>query len=78
LDDLRRQGVVAVVFSRPSTHETLQLKAIDARVTTLKPDDPARIATYMDAFGAELRGLGYSEAFAGAMTGQRRAAVRRG
>src|SRR4051794_3727222 len=39
LSAIRSSGTVAVVFSRPSTHRTIQLKADDAVVSTATPAD---------------------------------------
>jgi hypothetical protein len=59
--DVRRCACVAVVFSRPSTHRTLQLKAADARVRTATPDEAATVARYAEAFGREIALLGHTE-----------------
>jgi hypothetical protein len=63
LRDLRAGGAVAAVFSRPSTHRTLQLKGRDAVVGRLEQDDRERMLAYGDQFRAEILGLGYSERF---------------
>lgn len=62
LDDIRRTGAIAAVFSRPSTHETLQLKGVDARIVPAEPGDDALARRYVDAFVAELVPYGYPEA----------------
>ena len=59
--DVRRCACIAVVFSRPSTHRTLQLKAVDARVRTTTSDDAAIVARYVDAFAREIALLGHSD-----------------
>lgn len=59
LDDVRRSGSVAVVFSQPSTHRTVQLKGSDARIVPLEADDPPRVRAYVDAFVAEVSAMGY-------------------
>jgi hypothetical protein len=59
LADVRACGQIAVVFSRPSTHRTIQLKGDDGRVVPLRPGDPGRVADYADAFVGEIAGLGY-------------------
>lgn len=61
LDDVRRTGSVAAVFSKPSTHETLQLKGTDARIAPTEPGDPALAARYLDAFVDALVPYGYPE-----------------
>ena len=62
LDDIRRNGVIAAVFSQPSTHHTLQLKGNDARIVPIEPGDPALVERYVSAFVAELTRFGYAEA----------------
>ncbi|MFN7958714.1 MAG: hypothetical protein U0P46_10405 [Holophagaceae bacterium] len=61
LRDVRRSGALAVVFSDPPTHRTIQLKGRDARVEPLAPDDPAVVAAYRAAFVACLGPLGFPE-----------------
>jgi hypothetical protein len=61
LDDVRRSGLIAAVFSQPSTHYTLQLKGTDARIVPLEPGDPALVRRYVDAFVAALTPFGYPE-----------------
>jgi hypothetical protein len=62
LADVRTSGRVAVVFSLPQTHRTLQLKGNDARVVSLDPGDLALAVSYVDAFANGLQALGYSGA----------------
>jgi hypothetical protein len=64
LDDVRRSGLIAAVFSQPSTHHTLQLKGTDARIVPLEPDDAPLVRRYVDAFVAELAAFGYPELLA--------------
>jgi hypothetical protein len=63
LRDLRAGAPLAVVFSRPQTHETRQLKAVSARIEAIAPGDLELIAAYGEAFVAECVPLGYEEAF---------------
>ena len=65
--DVRRCAKVAVVFSRPSTHRTLQLKADDARVRAATPEDAGIVTRYVDAFGREIGLLGHTDEQARAM-----------
>lgn len=58
---IRDNGKVAVVFSEPSTHRTVQLKGTDAEVRALEDGDLQRVADYRDAFIAQLATLGYDE-----------------
>lgn len=59
LADVRRDGRLAVVFSLPESHRTLQLKAGDARIEALEADDAALARRYVDAFADGLEALGY-------------------
>jgi hypothetical protein len=59
LDDVRRTGCIAVVFSQPSTHRTVQFKGADARIVPLEAGDGERASRYVEAFVAELSALGY-------------------
>jgi len=60
LNDLRDNGQIAVVFSEPSTHHTLQLKGSDAVVTPCGPDDAALAELYLQAFVDEIGQIGFS------------------
>lgn len=57
--DFRANGRIAVVFSLPSTHRTIQLKGADAAVEPLQDGDHLLIARHRAAFVAELTGLRY-------------------
>lgn len=67
LDAVRTTGALSAVFSRPSTHQTIQLKGADASVAALQPGDAALIERYADAFVAEVCPLGYAEQFVRAL-----------
>lgn len=67
LRDLAAGAPIAVVFSRPKTHETLQLKAPAGCLGPLGPTDPQHMRASGNAFAAELIALGYSAAFAHAL-----------
>jgi hypothetical protein len=58
---------IAVVFSRPTTHETLQLKGVDAVLGPCHPDDRLLHKRYVDLVAADLISAGYSPAFAHSM-----------
>lgn len=60
LRDLRSMGRIAVVFSEPATHRTLQFKGVDAQVAPAGPEAAARVAQCIEAFVAVLEPLGYS------------------
>lgn len=59
LDDVTANGALAVVYSQPSTHRTVQLKARDARIAALAAGDRDCVARYRAAFVAGLAALGY-------------------
>ena len=61
VDAVRRTKRIAVVFSEPSTHRTIQLKGADARTTPLRKTDGALAKRYADGFVAEVCPLGYEE-----------------
>ena len=68
LRDLGLGAPIAVVFTRPRSHETLQLKGACVSVQQLAPGDPGIMRAYGEALGAELRALGYAEPFTRALT----------
>jgi hypothetical protein len=59
LEDVAANGRIAVVFSQPSTHRTVQLKGRDARIVPLEPGDRALALAYRDALSADLQRIGY-------------------
>lgn len=61
LADIRDNRRIAVVFSQPSTHRTVQFKADDACVEALDDADLVIVERYRQAFVAHLAALGYSE-----------------
>ena len=64
LADVRATELVAVVFSEPHTHRTLQLKGSDARVGPLQARERAGLPVYADLVAEELTPLGYREDWA--------------
>jgi hypothetical protein len=67
LSDLRAGSGLAAVFSRPSTHETLQLKGTRAQVLPLADGDRLLMRAYGEGFAAELNLLGYRDPFTGTL-----------
>lgn len=59
--DIFANGAIAAVFTRPSTHRTLQIKSREARVTALSAADVALVHAYRDAFVEELGTIGFRE-----------------
>lgn len=64
LADLRANGHIAVVFSEPSTHRTLQLKGVDAQVLACDADGEALAERHLQRFIDELAEIGLSAAVA--------------
>ena len=69
LDNVASNGLVAVVFSQPSTHRTIQLKGSDARVVRITQADRAVAARHLEAWVEELTTMGYLPDFARAVRG---------
>jgi hypothetical protein len=67
LDDIRRHRVVAVVFSSPDSHRTVQLKGFDAREREAGADDARQLEAYARAFDEALTGIGFGHGYAGAL-----------
>jgi hypothetical protein len=59
LDDVERCGALAVVFSHPPTHRTIQLKCNHARVRAPEPGETDHVADYVEAFTAGVLPFGY-------------------
>lgn len=66
LDAVGASSAVAVAFSEPPTHRTIQVKGTDATVVATA-DDGAVIGEYADQFAATLTALGYSDRMARAL-----------
>lgn len=56
-------GAIAVTFSAPLSHRTIQLKAGSSRAEQLEPDDRISVDQQMDAFAGVLRALGFPPQF---------------
>lgn len=63
LEDLRAGRAIAVVFSRPTTHGTLQLKGTRAQIAPLAPGDRELMRAYGRSFGEEVGAVGFPEPF---------------
>lgn len=60
---LETNGRIAVVFSEPSTHRTIQFKGSDAAVVDLDEEDRRCIAAYTERMVPELALVGMPELF---------------
>ena len=58
---IRATRAIAVVYSLPKTHRTIQLKGTDAAVEPLAPGDAELAAQATESFAAGLGALGYNE-----------------
>jgi hypothetical protein len=67
LADVRRHRLVAVVFSQPSSHRTVQLKGSDACERAPEAEDFAAMNAYAAALDAELSGIGFGNGYARAL-----------
>jgi hypothetical protein len=61
--DIANNGLVAVCFSRPSTHETVQLKGADAVPVRATPQDVAAARRSVGQFAEDLGPLGWNRQF---------------
>jgi len=61
--DLRKSAAIAVVFSQPTTHRSLQIKGSDAEVTQADSEHVQLALDYTAAFGGELAQLGFGPEF---------------
>ena len=69
LADFAANGMIAVVYSQPSTHRTIQLKGSDARVVKLSAADRAIAARHLRDWSEDLCRIGYTPEFANAVRG---------
>jgi hypothetical protein len=67
IDAVRATRVAAAVFSLPSSHRTVQLKGIDARIGAAEEGDYEAVEHHIEAFARELAPLGYNADMARAM-----------
>ena len=61
--DLQKTAAIAVVFSQPTTHRSLQIKGCDAVVKPATDADCDLVAFTRTAFGSEIAPLGFPPAF---------------
>lgn len=71
LRDVASTGRVAVVFSEPHSHRTVQLKSREARLREVTPDDVPALQRYLRAMQGELGRIGLGPDFAAAMLAHR-------
>jgi hypothetical protein len=66
LRDLRAGGPIAAVFTRPSTHETIQLKGAGVTVAPLSEGDMLVVQAAREAITTELGCIGHNSRFVAA------------
>lgn len=64
LANLRENGAIAVVFSHPPSHRTLQMKAGRVAIAPATPADFETVERCRAAMSAELEAIGYGREFA--------------
>jgi len=69
LEDIAANGMIAVVFSQPSTHQTIQLKGTDARVVRITPADRATARRHLRVWSQDLARIGFDPSFSAALHG---------
>jgi hypothetical protein len=67
LRDVASSGRLAVVFSQPSTHKTVQLKTRHARLREAREDDVPVLQRYLSGMEIELTRIGFGPVYARAM-----------
>lgn len=70
LEDVAANGMVAVVFSQPSTHRTLQLKGTDATVARGTAADQRTAQRHLEAWADDMRRIGYEPGFVRTVRGE--------
>jgi hypothetical protein len=56
-------GPIAVTYSAPISHRTIQVKAASSRLEQLEPEDRISLEAQVDAFAGVLRALGFPPPF---------------
>ena len=67
LRDVEKKGVLAVAFSDPLTHKTIQIKATDARLSELREGDLNVLLEARKRFDEKLLSLGVCENYTSAL-----------
>lgn len=67
VQDVAATGAIAVVFSEPFSHRTVQLKAGVASIRRAEPADEALLARYLASMEREIQQVGFDPPFTRAM-----------
>jgi hypothetical protein len=71
LQDIAATGHIAVVFSEPATHRTLQLKATRAQLRNAGPEDAPQLERYLASMEREVQRVGFAPEITRAMLAHR-------
>ncbi|WP_048438915.1 pyridoxamine 5'-phosphate oxidase family protein [Caenimonas sp. SL110] len=71
VQDVSANGHIAVVFSEPATHRTVQVKATKARVRNAAATDEPALARYLASMEIEIARVGYGPHMTRAMLAHR-------
>ncbi|MGO4395252.1 hypothetical protein AB4Z46_28235 [Variovorax sp. M-6] len=71
LQDIGSTGRIAVVFSEPISHRTVQVKGTGARIRSIRPDDVIKIERYLASMEIEIQQVGFDPEFTHAMLAHR-------
>ncbi|HSV79034.1 MAG TPA: hypothetical protein VLK85_07475 [Ramlibacter sp.] len=71
IQDIAATGHIAVVFSEPSTHRSVQLKARQAEIRNATADDAPVLAAYLAAMEREIQRVGFEPRLTRAMLAHR-------
>ena len=71
LQDIAATGHIAVVFSEPSTHRTVQLKASRAEIRSAGDQDVPVLAAYLASMEQEIQQVGFAPPMTRAMLAHR-------
>lgn len=69
LDDFATNGRIAVVFTQPSTHRTIQLKGTDAALVRTASSDRLVVQAHREKWIQELCLVGYTREYSAAVWG---------
>ena len=64
-------GPIAVTYSAPISHRTIQIKSSSSRAEEMEPDDRISLEAQIDAFAAVLRAIGFPQHFVQAFCANR-------
>lgn len=67
LNDIASTGRISVMFSEPSTHRTVQVKATRAQLRDVQEADLPKLARYLAAMKQAIDAIGFPSVFAEAM-----------